>query len=164
MNVLKILLVLICLPLLLYLHLFFEYFSSISIFLVLSVFIFRDLKLFGYWWCIIILTVFIDSIFYYWLGTYLLSTLLVLVFLEITGKFISNLLLDLVCVFLSFVLFRIFFYSFVIFQEAGSLDVLDINMIYESLLFALTNLLLYLFIRLGNYILDHYFRNEGYKI
>ncbi|GEM_PF-3417500 len=164
MKVLKVLLILLCLPLLLYLHFLFAYFGNISLILVLSVFVFKDLKLFNYWWCLPILAIFIDAVFYYWIGTFLLSVVIVFIVLELANKFISNFLFEIVYIFVGFFIFRIFLYFFTIFQETLSFNFLDTGEIIDSLRFALFNLLLYLFIRLVHYFLNSYFRNEGYKI
>ena len=160
MNILKISLYIILVPFFLYLALFFEYLSSFSLFLVFSIFFFRDLKKLNLWWFLILVSILLDVSMYFWLGTYLISITLVLLLLSLFDRFVSNFFLDIVAVFFAFLFFGFFFQAFVFFQETFTLLSLDLNLFYDVVLFAVKNIFVYLILKIIFYFLRSYLRED----
>ncbi len=164
MKFLTLLLYIILIPIVLYMHLFFANLSLISVLLILSVFLFRDLKLLHYWWFLLIVSVLLDYAMYYWIGTFLLSIVVTLFFLHVWDRYVSNIFLDVVGVFFAFVLFKLFLHIFVSLQESFTLDFWSFSLVWIGILFGLINICVYLIIRGVDYILQSYFRNDGFKV
>ncbi len=156
----KILLYILLIPIFLYLALFFEYLSLFNLFLVFSVFFFRDLKKLNLWWFLILISILLDIAMYFWLGTYLVSISLVLLLLLLFDRFMGNLFLDIVSVFFAFLFFRFFFQMVVFFQETWAFLPMDLNLFYDVVLFAVKNIFLYLILKIIFYFLKSYLRED----
>jgi hypothetical protein len=164
MQILKILLYILLLPVFLYLFLVFEYLSFFSLILLLTVFLFWDLKKFNLFWFLILSSLLLDIAMHYWIGTYLISLTFVLAILFLLDRFLNNIFLNLIAVFVAFFVFSIFFKTFLSFQETSTLHVLELNVFLESLLFALKNIFVYLFFKIADYIFKSYFRGNVFRI
>ncbi len=164
MNIFKILLYIASIPVLLYFHLFLGYFCPLSLFLVLSIFLFKDLKNYKIWWFLIVTGFFLDIALHYWVGTYAVAITLTLLLLKLFERYLSNIVLDLLAVFFSLVFFKFSFEVFVSLQESLSFSFLGIELFWKLIVFGLANMFLYLFFRALNSILLSYFRNDGFKI
>lgn len=160
MKFLKIFFYILSIPLIIYLSLFFEYLSFFSLILVLSVFLFRDLKNFNLLWILVISSVFLDITMHFWLGTFLLSITFVLLLLLVFDKFVGNVFLSIVSVFFVFVIFRIFFLNFLFFQDTNMLPVMDLEFFLESIFFAIKNIFVYLILKIFEYFFKSYFREK----
>ncbi len=164
MSVLKILLYILAIPVVIFLHLFFNYFSLISILLILSVALFKDLKALHLLWFVAISTIFVDIALHYWLGTYLLSLAICLLLLKLFERYVDNLFFDILGVFFSFVVFFLFIQVFLSLQESFSFGFVNLSFILNSFVFGFLNILLYLCIKGLLYILQSYFREDGFKV
>ncbi len=162
MKILKIILYIISLPVLLYLALFFEYLSFFSLILVLSVFFFRDLKKINFWWVLLLISILLDISMHLWFGTYFISVSVVLFLLFLFDKFVSNIFLDILVVFFSFLIFRFFFQSFILFQEALVFPTLNADLLYDVFLFAIKNIFIYLLLKIVEYFFKSYFRENTF--
>jgi len=160
MKFLKIFFYILAIPLITYLALFFEYLSFFSLILVLSVFLFRDLKNFNLLWLLILLSILLDVVMHFWLGTFLLSITFVLLLLLVFDRFVGNAFLNIVSVFFVFVIFRIFFLTFIFFQDTNMLPLVDLEFFLESIFFALKNIFVYLILKVFEYFFKSYFRGN----
>jgi hypothetical protein len=164
MSILKIVLYILAIPVVVFLHLFFNYFSFISILLILSIALFKDLRTFHLWWFVAISTILVDIALHYWLGTYLLSLAICLLLLKLFERYVDNLFLDIVGVFFGFIAFSFFIQAFLSLQESFSFGFLNFSFFLNSLVFAFLNILLYLCVKGLLYILQSYFREDGFKV
>ncbi len=162
MKILKIFLYILSVPIFFYFILFFEYLGFLNLFLVFSIFLFRDLKSFNLWWLLLLFTLFLDVALHLWLGTYLFSITFVLLLLLLFDRLVSNFFLDLIAVFFAFFLFKIFFSCFLFFQETGVLPTFDLAFLTTSLLFAFKNIFFYILLRSVEYLFKSYFRNSPF--
>ena len=162
MKILKIVFYILAIPVFLYLALFFEYLSFLSLILIISVFLFRDLKFLNLWWFLLIVSIFLDISLHFWLGTHLLAMTFVLLLLLLFDRFVSNIFLDIIAVFFTFILFRLFFMTFISFQEVSMLPTFDLEILLHSFTFALKNIFAYLILKFGEYILKSYFRGNAF--
>lgn len=160
MRFVKIILYILTIPFFLYLALFFNYLSLFSLFLIFSVFIFRDLKSFGLIWMLVLISIFLDVVLNLWLGTHLLVVTLSLLVLSLFDRFVSNLFLDIVAVFFSFLFFIFLFNTFTFFQETSALPSFDLEFFSNVVFFTMKNIFAYLFLKIVEYFLKSYFTQE----
>ena len=160
MNMLKILIYILSLPLFVFLGLFFQYLLSLNLLLVFSVFLFRDLRKLNLFWLLIFTSLLLDVSMYFWLGTHLLTVSIALFLLLLFDKFVSNFFLDIVAVFFTFLFFQFFFQILIFFQETSTLISMDLNFLNDIVLFAIKNIFVYLILKTLFYFLKSYFREE----
>ncbi len=160
MNILKILIYILSLPLFVFLGLFFQYLLSLNLLLVFSVFLFRDLRKLNLFWLLIFTSLLLDVSMYFWLGTHLLTVSIALFLLLLFDKFVSNFFLDIVAVFFTFLFFQFFFQILIFFQETSTLISMDLNFLNDIVLFAIKNIFVYLILKTLFYFLKSYFREE----
>lgn len=147
-------------PVFLYIVLFFEYLSFFNVFLIFSVFCFRDLDKKNWMWFLILVSVLLDISLSYWLGTTLLGIVFALLVLLVFDRFVGNTFLDFISVFFTFILFRLFAYTFIFFQETSTLLDFNLELFVHVVIFAVKNMGLYLLVKLGEYFLSSYFREN----
>ena len=160
MKLLRTIIYILLIPIFLYLVLFFEYLSFFNLFLVFSVFIFKDLKKLNLLWFLIPISILLDVSMHLWLGTHVLSIFLVLLLLLLFNKFVGNFFLDIVFVFFAFLFFRFFFQTYIFFQDTSSLLPIDMALFNDIVLFAVKNIFLYLILKTAEYFLKSYFRED----
>ncbi len=162
MRYLKTILYILSIPLFIYLALFFHYLSAFSLFLIFSVFIFRDMKSFGLIWLLVLISIFLDVVLNLWLGTHLLVITLTLFVLSLFDRFVSNFFLDIVAVFFAFIFFAFLFNIFIFFQETSVLPLFNLEFFTEVIFFTIKNIFAYLFLKIMEYFLKSYFTQEAF--
>jgi hypothetical protein len=160
MKFLKILLYLLAIPVFVYFELFLQNLSWFSLILIFTIVAFRDLKQFHLLWLLIVVALLLDVSTQVWLGTYLISSTIVLLTLLLFDRLVSNVFLDIIVVFFTFVIFRIFFSSFIFLQETSVLPFFTLEFFTTAFVFALKNIFIYLLLKLAQYFLKSYFRGN----
>lgn len=162
MKILKFFIYILSIPLVLFLHLFFTYINLFNLLLLFSIFSFRNMKMYGNWWLLLVVSLLIDVCLHLFIGTTLVSILGTLVFLAVVDKIVSvkeNIFFDLLAIFFALIIYSAISFLFSSFQESSSL-VWNINIFVGWLIFAGKNLILYGFFKIINTLWDKYLRNN----
>lgn len=163
MKILKIFIYLLSIPLVLFLHLFFSYVNLFNLLLLFSIFSFRNMKMYGNWWLLLLVSLLVDVCLHLFLGSTLVSILGTLIFLAIVDRVISvkeNIFFDLLSIFFALIIYSAISFLFSSLQESSSSLIWNFDILLGWVIFAGKNIVLYGFFKIINNLWDKYLRNN----